>query len=158
MVDGIPAELAPLWRACLERVRQKVSAASRYRRSDQIVQALRESTRAEALRHPPGGSHGVSEARLLLAALCELEGELGAVIDGETPRSTQDGGVAMELARQLAGELADPMRVLSQAGARCIGSFPLAHKFPKRVGLLRGYGNAIVPQVAAEFIRAYSDL
>jgi DNA (cytosine-5)-methyltransferase 1 len=38
------------------------------------------------------------------------------------------------------------------------GSFPLAHGIPGRVGLLRGYGNAIVPQVAAEFIAAYSEL
>ncbi|MBU6182669.1 MAG: DNA cytosine methyltransferase [Verrucomicrobia bacterium] len=35
------------------------------------------------------------------------------------------------------------------------GSFPLAHGIPGRVGLLRGYGNAIVPQVAAEFINAF---
>lgn len=34
------------------------------------------------------------------------------------------------------------------------GSFPLAHGVPSRVGLLRGYGNAIVPQLAAEFIQA----
>jgi DNA (cytosine-5)-methyltransferase 1 len=34
------------------------------------------------------------------------------------------------------------------------GTFPLADGFPGRVGLLRGYGNAIVPQVAAEFIQA----
>jgi DNA (cytosine-5)-methyltransferase 1 len=34
------------------------------------------------------------------------------------------------------------------------GSFPLAHGVPERVGLLRGYGNAIVPQVAAAFIKA----
>lgn len=34
------------------------------------------------------------------------------------------------------------------------GSFPLADGIPGRVGLLRGYGNAIVPQAAALFIRA----
>ena len=32
---------------------------------------------------------------------------------------------------------------------------PLAHGIPNRVGVLRGAGNAIVPQVAAEVIRAY---
>jgi DNA (cytosine-5)-methyltransferase 1 len=32
--------------------------------------------------------------------------------------------------------------------------FPLAHGVPNRVGTLRGAGNAIVPQAAAEFIRA----
>jgi DNA (cytosine-5)-methyltransferase 1 len=34
------------------------------------------------------------------------------------------------------------------------GTFPLAHGVSGRVGRLRAYGNAIVPQVAAEFIRA----
>jgi DNA (cytosine-5)-methyltransferase 1 len=38
------------------------------------------------------------------------------------------------------------------------GTFPLAHGVPGRVGLLRGYGNGIVPQVAAEFIGAYLDV
>lgn len=34
------------------------------------------------------------------------------------------------------------------------GLFPLAHGVPARMGKLRAAGNAIVPQVAAEFIRA----
>ena len=36
------------------------------------------------------------------------------------------------------------------------GTFPLANGIPARVGRLRGYGNAIVPQVAAEFIKAFT--
>lgn len=38
------------------------------------------------------------------------------------------------------------------------GTFPLAHGIPGRVGLLRGYGNAIVPQIAAEFIKAFQEI
>jgi DNA (cytosine-5)-methyltransferase 1 len=36
--------------------------------------------------------------------------------------------------------------------------FPLAHGIPARVVRLRGYGNAIVPQIAAEFAKACCDL
>ena len=38
------------------------------------------------------------------------------------------------------------------------GLFPLAHGLSGRVGRLRAYGNAIAPQVAAEFILAYLDM
>ena len=38
------------------------------------------------------------------------------------------------------------------------GIFPLAHGVSGRVGLLRGAGNAIVPQAAAEFIHASRDV
>jgi hypothetical protein len=36
--------------------------------------------------------------------------------------------------------------------------FPLAHGISARVVRLRGYGNAIVPQVAAEFAKAYLEI
>ena len=38
------------------------------------------------------------------------------------------------------------------------GTFPLAHGVPNRVGRLRGYGNAIVAPLAAEFIRSVMDV
>lgn len=38
------------------------------------------------------------------------------------------------------------------------GTFPLADGIPGRVGLLRGYGNAIVPQAAAEFVKAFMEV
>ena len=37
------------------------------------------------------------------------------------------------------------------------GAFPLAHGVSSRVGRLRGYGNAIVPQVAATFVMAFME-
>jgi len=38
------------------------------------------------------------------------------------------------------------------------GTFPLAHGIPGRVAQLRGLGNAIVPQLAAEFIGTFIDM
>jgi DNA (cytosine-5)-methyltransferase 1 len=37
------------------------------------------------------------------------------------------------------------------------GTFPLAAKIPNRVGLLRGYGNAIDVEVAAAFIEEFRE-
>ena len=38
------------------------------------------------------------------------------------------------------------------------GTFPLAHGITNKMGRLRGYGNAIVPQVAQSFIEAYNSI
>jgi len=38
------------------------------------------------------------------------------------------------------------------------GTKPLAHGVSMRVGKLRTYGNAIVPQVAAEFVKAFIEV
>jgi DNA (cytosine-5)-methyltransferase 1 len=56
------------------------------------------------------------------------------------------------------GVWGDPDWLLSRDGRRRPvepGTFPLAHGIPGRMGLLRGYGNAIVPPLAAEFVTAF---
>lgn len=87
--------------------------------------------------------------------------------DGETPnRSQSEYGPAESGAHRFLEDAANPHHGFwSDAdwlGCRDgkfrpveSGSFPLAHGIPARVGRLRGYGNAIVPQVAAEFIKAF---
>ncbi len=37
------------------------------------------------------------------------------------------------------------------------GTWPLAHGFPGRLELIRGYGNAVVPQLAAQFVAAFME-
>jgi DNA (cytosine-5)-methyltransferase 1 len=82
-----------------------------------------------------------------------------------TSRLGEHGGPTANARETLAGQRApvsgfwdavDWLRC-SDGKARPVepGTFPLAHGVPARVGRLRGYGNAIVPEVAAAFIEAY---
>jgi DNA (cytosine-5)-methyltransferase 1 len=64
--------------------------------------------------------------------------------DGAEQRSAWEGGVGIQC-RDGTTRRAEP------------GIRPLADGVSGRMGLLRGYGNAIVPQVAAEFVQAYRE-
>jgi DNA (cytosine-5)-methyltransferase 1 len=73
---------------------------------------------------------------------------------GEFVMGRGDGGV-------VAGFWADAEWIpCSDGKARPVepGTFPLAHGIPARVGRLRGYGNAIVPVVASEVVKAYMEV
>ena len=83
-----------------------------------------------------------------------LSGGLGNTDDaGPQGRELRTGGRTNQLSAWAAGVFiacADGRQRRVEPGI-----FPLAHGIPGRVGLLRGYGNAIVPEVAVTFIRAF---
>ena len=85
-----------------------------------------------------GGQHG-----------CEpQDGEAGRLVDVADPAGTDATD----------GVWRDPDWLLCRDGRwRPVesGTFPLADGIPGRMGLLRGYGNAIVPPLAAEFVTAF---
>jgi len=148
------------------------------------LEAVREMQHAfwsEAIQWDARGRIGILSPEILLAALCQLERELGGVLNS-SPQSIIEAQRAIMLrvqeyaakeaatrpppgrehAQQLAREFADSLHELSYESAlegaqsifdRALG-FPLTTGCPARTTLLRGYGNAIVPQVAAEFIKA----
>ena len=87
-----------------------------------------------------GGQHG-----------CESQdGEAGRLVESADPAGTSATD----------GVWRDPDWLLCRDGRwRPVepGTFPLADGLPGRMGLLRGYGNAIVPPLAAEFVTAFME-
>jgi len=86
-----------------------------------------------------------------------------AIERGERGTSSGQASANARQAAQRAGAPAmweNPRWLMCRDGkARAIesGLEPLADGVPARVGRLRGYGNAIVPSLAAEFIKAYRE-
>jgi DNA (cytosine-5)-methyltransferase 1 len=82
---------------------------------------------------------------------CEpQDGEAGGLVEGADPAG----------ANATDGVWRDPDWLLCRDGRwRPVepGTFPLADGIPGRMGLLRGYGNAIVPPLAAEFVMAFME-
>jgi len=77
-------------------------------------------------------------------------GRINAPADGPTRTTSWDN---FDLLRCVE-PTKEPGRYVEKRRRVESGTQPLAFRIPGRVGLLRGYGNAIVPQVAAEFIMA----
>jgi DNA (cytosine-5)-methyltransferase 1 len=81
-------------------------------------------------------------------------------LGGPGDTAAGDGGQASDAVNAGAGFWAEHRWAIGADGkARRVksGIRLLAHGVPARVGRLRAYGNAIVPQVAAEVIGAYLD-
>jgi DNA (cytosine-5)-methyltransferase 1 len=112
--------------------------------------------------HHHHGREGEPGAGLRRPELHDADGR-GAVGLGDTDRKREDAkrgfpeGTAAKRARSHWAEV--DWLPCRDGKSRPVepGTFPLAHGIPGRVGRLRAYGNAIVPQVAAEVIRAYAD-
>lgn len=97
-------------------------------------------------------AHGCREAdRVGLASSSGLEKRQGEEVEQRAVRDEREAAGAR-------GPWGNYSVVeCSDGRARRVGSgvFPLAYGVPARVGKLRAYGNAIVPEVAAIFIKAY---
>jgi hypothetical protein len=90
---------------------------------------------------------------------CFEDPETGMRVVREKLRSAPCASQGRESVEQLNLEPSNIVPILSQALAQAateagLTSFPLAARCEARTGLLRGYGNAIVPQVAAAFVTA----
>jgi hypothetical protein len=104
---------------------------------------------------------GILYARRLVLPVCtRLEGHAG---DGNN--SNQPGRLDADAHRSVATAGRNSWRNFDLVHCRDgktrriePGLAPLAHGVPARVVRLRGYGNAIVPQVAAEFVKAYLEI
>lgn len=152
-----------------------IHAASSTGFAGEVMQQIQQGVWPAEVWRAIGGRLGFPETSVLLAVLCEHSRELGRIFYGPPLGGAEVGEAAMrglrengptacasqrrELSEQHAIELRNLVSKLSQETALLVmfNGFPLTRGAPHRAGLLRGYGNAIIPQVAAEFVRATMD-
>lgn len=131
---------------------------------------------------PDGGFDSLREAPFLLAFMRQLSNQGWKFPIGDERASSEASRTVLRVLRfteqpsytsrgrgldeQQSGEPANPLRFLSQilayhtevcwrdTGWQDVGSFPLAHNVPSRVGRLRAYGNAVDAEATKEFIEA----
>lgn len=183
MVDGLSESLGPVRADQIAKIEEEINAAAGEGNRGKAVFDMWHSLAEEALRRPFGGLRSLQEAPVLLAFLFQLA-EQGWQVPQGVPQSRAEASRAMlrmlrgddEAARPSCGrgldeqqidEPANAVRVLSSILARhtqaawgdalaknVADAFPLASGIPGRVGQLRAYGNAIVPQTAQAFVEA----
>ncbi len=180
LFNGISEQLVRLGALEMAGWKEVEMHGSTYQRdADEILRVLQNSVRSETDKRPAGGLRDIHAASLLSDfLLCVDAARYGAAIGGSLKearaqayrrivRGVRDGGEFGGAPRQrrsdeqLPGEPADAMLRLSLILARYAEAHQEvardAHAASGRVNMLRGYGNAIVPQVAAEFVRATMD-
>jgi len=113
--------------------KSKSSSGSRLADSDNIGSTGQPGERRETGRKSPRSSSGLGDATSV-----GLEGSPQA---GTAPWTAQGSAIYIPCADGKARRIEPSIE-------------PLAHGVPARVGRLRAYGNAIVPQVATQFIKA----
>lgn len=158
-----------------------VDASTSERIAAEAMRAMREGYDPAAIWAEVGGCVGFPAASVLLAVLCQHTGELGQV-QHRWPTSGEKDRIARHLqqvwlkfgslagppsgrgfSEQLARQLGNALPKLPRKGAppkwralTMLTAGPLAENVSGRVGLLRGYGNAINPHLAAAFIEAFA--
>ena len=170
MADGLPERVGHLRVECAG---EGQDGASEKTRSSEELQDLRNGDVQAAFQRETGRPVGVQEARVLRPNLHGggLRGHhKGDERQEQSTPVSEDPNVLLrnlrgqspacapqrrEPAEQLTGQPSEPLRFLSQEGTPPEACFPLAIGVRHRVPLLRGYGNAINPVAAAEFIKAF---
>ena len=154
-------------------------------RPQEVLRLVRETPASEAIQRPLGGQRSVPAQEVLLDFMLCVEAELHRTADcrssaeaGASKSLSLLRGVRneyrtasppsrLEPNEPFSGESADSLRSLSRILAWCAETveaaislayaetLPLRCSTPNRVGRLRAYGNAIVPEAAAAFVTAY---
>jgi hypothetical protein len=165
----------------------KIADAYKTNRSEVLRSMWREIGALAQCEWAFGRSQYVSEAAVLLAFMRELPPEGGRLAEslahsseeapedrlrnvrahtGEQPttaRSSCERGLERQPSDEPSNALCQLSQVLALAAntrglnADAYRAFPLSLSSPGRVGQLRAYGNAIVPQVAAQFVTAFME-
>jgi hypothetical protein len=185
MASGLSDGVGLMWAAFCDQTINKINDHAKKTNgyAGQVVREMREFILANALSgRGLGALPELLETEILLASLCQFEGELGKIGNGETQDRQQESEGNVRAVRreaqkseapacpspgfrhsqQRAKEPGDIVRELSHEAASLdrkikeavVHLMPLSARLPGDLGLIRGAGNAINPWIAAEFIKA----